>query len=145
MNNIDINRFIKLFETDRETNTILFLQPGLSEIILPAVNEGGNCSLYIAIPGITDNMDELDYPSERFLDPLSVDFIDKIKIITKGSGFHRVLLMNDDPSSVKQALGAAALFGDIYLLLPVTKNVVIDLTVTINFKSLRIYSNNLTN
>jgi len=143
MNNIDIYRFIRLLKRHEETDTILFLQPELSKIILPAVNEGGNCSFYIAIQGITDNMDKLDFPSERFLDSLSVGFIDKIKIITKGSGFHRVLVMNDDPLSVKQALGAAALFGDIYLLLPISQEVVIDLTATINFKSLRIHGKNL--
>lgn len=144
MNNIDLNRFIELFETDRKTDTILFLKAGFSEIILPLITERGDDSIYIAISGMdVNNVEEIKYSSNCLLNPATMDFIDNVKIITHGKGFNRMMVMDDDPVMVKMALGVAAVLGDIYLLLPVPEEVIIDLTATINFKSLRIHGINI--
>jgi len=144
MNNIDLNRVVKFLETDRKTDTILFLKDGFSEIILPLIAEREKDSVYIALSGRdVNNIKLIKFASNRLLNPTAIDFIDKVKIITQGKGFCRVLVIDDNPVTVKRALGVAAVLGDIYLLLPVPDEVTANLTATINFKSLRVHGKNL--
>ncbi len=80
-----------------------------------------------------------EFPPERLLDRSKPDFIDRVKVITGGKGFENVLVLSREPETVKTALGVSAVLGDIHLLVPPSGKVAVDLTATINFKSLKIH------
>lgn len=70
------------------------------------------------------------------LDPFAPGFIDSLKTITGGQGFPAVVLASARPELVKKALGCAGVFGQVFFLLPIGGKVSVDLTATVNFKSL---------
>lgn len=125
-----------------EGRTIIFLD---EECIPPAVGSGVakeiSCYLAVKEPERVKNSG-LEVPPERLLDRAAPGFVDRLKILTGGRGFENVIVLSRDPEAVKSALGAAAVFGDIYLLFPPTGQVAVDLTATVNFKSLRIHGCN---
>ncbi len=86
----------------------------------------------------------LKVPPERLIDRAAPGLVDRLKILTGGRGFEIVIVLSRDPEAVKLALGAAAVFGDIYLLFASAGQVAVDLTATVNFKSLRIHGRDIT-
>ena len=137
MTNIDTKKLTDLLTGAPEEETILFLKKELADTVLPIISNGVYESIEVAVRGKIEN--GLDFPPDRILDPAAVDFVDNVKILTGGDGFSRVVVLDDDPETIKQALGVGAVFSDIYLLMPLSEKVSADLTATINFKSLRIH------
>lgn len=124
--------------------TIVFLDEAS---LLPASGEGAlkEISCYLAVKKLERaNNTALKVPPERLLDRAAPGFVDRMKILTGGRGFENVIVLSRDPAAVRQALGAAAVFGDVYLLLPPSGKVAVDLTATVNFKSLRIHGRDIT-
>ncbi len=70
------------------------------------------------------------------LNPFAIGFIDSLKAMTEGKGFANVILASPIPELVKKALGCAGILGEVSLLLPILGKVSVDLTATVNFKSL---------
>ncbi len=66
------------------------------------------------------------------------DFTDRLKLLTGGKGFPEVLVLDRDPEAVRQALGAAGVFGVIRLFFEPSGPVTADLHTTINYKSLTV-------
>jgi len=67
------------------------------------------------------------------------DFVDRVKVLTGGKGFENAVVQSSDPKAFKLALGVSSVLGDIYFLVPPSDKVSVDLTATINFKSLRVH------
>lgn len=74
--------------------------------------------------------------AEGELDPFSPGFVDILKAITEGEGFSSVILASSQPELVKTAMGCAGVLGRVSFLLPIEDRVLVDLTATLNFKSL---------
>ena len=70
------------------------------------------------------------------LDPCDPGFTDSLKAMTGGEGFTQVILASSRPEMVRRALGSAAVLGRVYFLLPAGGRASVDLTATVNFKSL---------
>lgn len=71
------------------------------------------------------------------------DFVDRLKVISNEKGFETILVLEKDPAAVRQALGAAAVFGKVHLLMKPAGPVSADLHSTINFKSLQVSGVNI--
>jgi hypothetical protein len=98
-------------------------------------------NIYVALSGDGQlSPSRPDYPTGQVLDRSAGDFIDRVKMITREQGFPFVLVADDDPQAVRQALGVAGVLGEIRLFRPPRRMVKADLTATINYKSLRIKS-----
>ncbi len=70
------------------------------------------------------------------LDPFAPGFIDTLKAMSGGEGFTTVIVASPVPELVGKAMGCAGVLGEVTLLLPILGKVSVDLTATVNFKSL---------
>jgi len=66
------------------------------------------------------------------------DFTDRLKLLTGENGFPEVLILDRDPEAIRQALGAASVFGVVRLFFEPSGPVTADLHTTINYKSLTV-------
>ena len=70
------------------------------------------------------------------LDPYAPGFIDSLKAMTMGKGFPNVILVSSRPEMVRKAMGCAGVLGRVFFLLPIREKVSVDLTATVNYKSI---------
>jgi len=120
---------------------IIFLSPGVYESLIPLFKTQ-DFSLPDVFFAVSDKnqMESIsnDFPAEQILNSVNIDFIDRVKIITKGEGFQEVVVLSDSPMAVKQALGVARIFGTVHLFFAPSDTVKADLHNTIHYKSLKV-------
>ncbi len=72
------------------------------------------------------------------LDEVGPGFVDRLKMETRGEGFRTVMVATARGEAVREALGAAAVFGHVLLLITAKDLARADLHSTINYKSLNV-------
>lgn len=132
---------------EKVDNVIIFLSPGLDELLIPFLKTHNfslsNIFLAVSDPDQLEPLSSI-LPADQVLTSTSIDFIDRVKIITNGKGFPEVVILSRSPLAVKQALGVAGVFGTVHLFFAPDDIVKTDLHNTINYKSLKVKGYTLT-
>ena len=128
-----------ILHQSRSRALVFWDQEGFSLFPIEAVQKTGK------LPVAAVRSDELagQFKEKGWLGPVTrsdfTDFVDRLKVISNKKGFDTVLVLDHNPAAVRQALGAAAVFGKVHLLVKPAGKVTVDLHSTINFKSLAVY------
>jgi len=139
MNNSRVQTMISDFLGGNLSASLIFLDRSWAagEIKDLAGGFAGEKNFAVAGPGRVEAV-LLSETELRILDRKSPGFINRLKLMTEGKGFEKILVIDPDPEALRRALGAAGVFGEVILAVGPSGPVTCDLQDTINYKSLRV-------